>query len=102
MFLLCYNYNAFYGLRRSEVVGLKWSAIDLTHRTITIKHTVTTGSLNGKYITIEKDNTKNKPSRRTLPLVNTFYNLLVRLKDQQDINKKRTARTIWTISTWIN
>nr|WP_084165540.1 site-specific integrase [Paenibacillus massiliensis] len=78
---------AFYGLRRSEVVGLKWSAIDLIHRTITIKHTVTTGSLNGKYITIEKDRTKNKPSRRTLPLVDTFYDLLVRLKHRQDINQ---------------
>ncbi|MCH1642741.1 site-specific integrase [Paenibacillus timonensis] len=84
---------AFYGLRRSEVVGLKWSAIDLTHRTITIKHTVTTGSLNGKYITIEKDRTKNKPSRRTLPLVDTFYDLLVRLKYQQDINQHQFKET---------
>lgn len=84
---------AFYGLRRSEVVGLKWSAIDLTHRTITIKHTVTTGSLNGKYITIEKDRTKNKPSRRTLPLVDTFYDLLVRLKHQQDTNKQQFKET---------
>lgn len=75
---------AFYGLRRSEVVGLKWTAIDLTHRTITIKHTVTAGSLDGKYIIIEKDSTKNKPSRRTLPLVETFYDLLVRLKEQQE------------------
>lgn len=80
---------AFYGLRRSEFVGLKWSAIDLIHRTITIKHTVTTGSLNGKYITIEKDRTKNKPSRRTLPLVDTFYDLLIRLKQRQDINQRQ-------------
>ncbi|WP_044482126.1 site-specific integrase [Paenibacillus antibioticophila] len=79
---------AFYGLRRSEVIGLKWAAIDLVNRTITIKHTVTTGSLNGKYITIEKDRTKNKPSRRTLPLVDAFYDLLVRLKGQQAINQQ--------------
>lgn len=84
---------SFYGLRRSEVVGLKWSAIDLIHRTITIKHTVTTGSLNGKYITIEKDRTKNKPSRRTLPLVDTFYELLVRLKYQQDTNQYQFKET---------
>ncbi|MFK4302475.1 MULTISPECIES: hypothetical protein [unclassified Paenibacillus] len=25
---------AFYGLRRSEIVGLKWSAVDLTNRTL--------------------------------------------------------------------
>lgn len=84
---------AFYGLRRSEVVGLKWTAIDLVNRTITIKHTVTSGTLNGKYITIEKDSTKNKPSRRTLPLVDTFYDLLVRLKHQQDINKHQFKET---------
>jgi len=78
---------AFYGLRRSEVVGLKWSAIDLNNRTITIRHTVTSGSLNGKLITIEKDRTKNKASRRTLPLVDAFYELLIRLKVEQETNR---------------
>lgn len=28
--------SAFYGLRRSEVIGLKWDAIDFEHKTITI------------------------------------------------------------------
>lgn len=31
-------------------------------------------------VTIAKDRTKTKSSRRTLPLVDTFYDLLVRLK----------------------
>ncbi|CAH0122659.1 site-specific integrase [Paenibacillus sp. CECT 9249] len=79
--------GAFYGLRRSEVVGLKWSAIDLVKKTITIKHTVTSGSLNGKLITIEKDRTKNKASLRTLPLVDAFYNLLLQMKEQQETNQ---------------
>lgn len=79
---------AFYGLRRSEVVGLKWSAIDLTKRTLTIQHTVTTGSLDGKFIEIESDRTKNKASRRTLPLVDIFYDLLLRLKEQQQNHRE--------------
>ena len=33
--------GAFYGLRRSEALGLKWSAIDFQNDTITIRHTVT-------------------------------------------------------------
>ncbi|QYK69283.1 integrase [Paenibacillus sp. S02] len=33
----------FYGLSRSEVVGLKWSAIDLLNWTINIKHTAYIG-----------------------------------------------------------
>jgi integrase len=78
---------AFYGLRRSEVVALKWTEIDLINRTITIKHIVTSGSLDGKLITIEKDRTKNKASRRTLPLVDTFYELWIRLKAEQELNR---------------
>lgn len=78
---------SFYGLRRSEVVGLKWSAIDLVNRTITIKHTVTSGTLDGKFIEIESDRTKNKASRRTLPLVDTFYDLLIRMKEQQEVHR---------------
>ena len=33
--------GAFYGLRRSEAVGLKWDAIDFKKKTIAIRHTVT-------------------------------------------------------------
>ena len=39
-----------------------------------------------KLITIAKDRTKNKSSRRTLPLVDAFYDLLMRLKQQQAEN----------------
>lgn len=38
---------AFYGLRRNEVVGLKWDAIDFERKTITIQHTVTQGTKDG-------------------------------------------------------
>ncbi|MFM9280524.1 site-specific integrase [Paenibacillus jiagnxiensis] len=88
--------GAFYGLRRSEVIGLKWPAIDLINKTISIKHTVTTGSFDGKLITIEKDRTKNKSSRRTLPLVDAFYDLLVRLKQQQELNRQVAKKSYCT------
>ena len=38
---------AFYGLRRSEIVGLKWDAIDFAGNTLTIRHTVTTCHIDG-------------------------------------------------------
>lgn len=63
---------SFYGLRRSEVVGLKWSSIDFDAGTITIRHTVTQATVNGKFITVAKDRAKNKSSLRTLPLVAPF------------------------------
>lgn len=87
---------SFYGMRRSEALGVKWSAIDMVHRTITVKHTVTAASLDGKLITIAKDRTKNKPSRRTLPLIDAFYDLLVRLKQQQEVNKQLCGNSYCT------
>ena len=40
---------AFYGLRRSEVVGLKWDAIDFENKTIAIRHTVTVCAEKGRH-----------------------------------------------------
>lgn len=61
--------TAFYGLRRSEVVGLKWAAVDFEQNTIEICHTVTTVRLDGKEVLVESNGTKTKSSKRTLPLV---------------------------------
>ena len=36
---------AFYGLRRGEVLGLKWDAIDFNRGTLTIKRTVTEATI---------------------------------------------------------
>ena len=78
---------SFYGLRRSEVIGLKWSAIDFKNKTITISHTVTQATIDGKCMVIKKDSTKSKSSFRTLPLVPRFEELLYRLKTQQEENR---------------
>ena len=79
---------AFYGLRRSEVLRLKWDAIDFEKKTITIRHTVTQICIDGKSTVIEKDRAKTKSSYRTLPLVAPFEELLIRLKAQQKENKR--------------
>ena len=52
--------TAFYGLRRSEVVGLKWAAVDFEQNTIEICHTVTTVRLDGKEVLVESNGTKNQ------------------------------------------
>ena len=43
---------SFYGLRRSEVLGLRWDAIDFEEKTITIRHTVNETRIDGKYTQI--------------------------------------------------
>lgn len=80
-------FGAFYGLRRSEVIGLKWDAIDFANNTIIIRHTVTTCNLDGKSVTIAADSTKTKSSMRTLPLVPAFKTRL--LEHQQGIEENR-------------
>lgn len=79
---------AFYGLRRSEVVGLRWEAIDFQKKTISINHTVAQIRVDGQAVLVEKDRTKTKSSCRTLPLVPPFEELLLRMKAQQEENRR--------------
>lgn len=83
---------AFYGLRRSEVIGLKWSAIDFERKTICINHTVVQTTLNGHTKIIQKDGTKTASSYRTLPLVPPFEKLLCKVKETQIQNQQSFGR----------
>ena len=87
---------AFYGLRRSEVVGLKWDAIDFENKTIAIRHTVTVCAEKGRRIEVAADTTKTASSRRTLPLVPAFQTKLAALKEQQEKNRILCGRSYCT------
>ena len=72
-----------YGLRRSEIAGLKWQAVDFENDTIHICHTVT------KLKTmVYKDRAKNKSSNRILPLNENVKAHLLALKEKQRQEKK--------------
>lgn len=79
---------SFYGLRRSEVLGLKWDAFNFEDNTITIKHKAIQGKKDNKTVVILKDKTKNQSSYRTLPLVPEIISLLKEHKKQIDTNKQ--------------
>ncbi len=79
---------AFYGMRRSEAIGLKWDAIGFEKNTLTIQHTVTSCEVDGKRVLIASDTTKTKSSRRTLPLVRFVRERLLDLKAEQDNNRR--------------
>ena len=81
--------TAYYGLRRSEVLGLKWSAIDFKEKTLCIRHTVCKTVLNGQQIVVQKDTTKNKASIRTLPLIPEIEELLLETKKKQETCRKK-------------
>ena len=72
-----------YGLRRSEILGLKWSAIDFKKETIDVDHTIV------KYTSVMAvDNTKTNESCTTLPLIDDARELLLEVKTKQEEYRK--------------
>lgn len=88
--------GAFYGLRRSEIVGLKWDAIDFEKKRFSIQYTVTETNIGGKQTIVEKERTKTKSSRRTLPIVEPFEKLLLELRTSQEENRRVCGRSYCT------
>lgn len=65
----------YYGLRRSEILGLRWQAVDFRLDKLTVSHTVV------KNLTIQaKDTTKTKASRRAFQLLPEVREMLLELK----------------------
>ena len=79
---------SFYGLRRSEVLGLKWSAFDFVNDTIPIKHKVIETMVDDKRTILLKDKTKNKSSYRSLPLMPEIKEALLLHKKKIERNRK--------------
>lgn len=55
--------TAVYGLRRSELLGLKWDSVDFERKCVTIRHVVSKFSM-----VVEKDDTKTEESHRQYPM----------------------------------
>lgn len=78
------NLAVFYGLRRSEITGLRWKDIDFDKRLITVRHPYHyNGSSQDAYI-IAQNALKQNASFRTLPLIQEVGVLL----QQQLFNKQ--------------
>lgn len=71
---------AYYGLRRSEVLGLRWSAVDFEKKTLTVNHKVAQVR--------EEDKLKTKSSYRTLPLIPFVEEEFLKLKKRQEERRK--------------
>ena len=80
--------GAFYGLRRSEAIGLKWNAVNFEKNTLSIHHTVVQCNIDGKRKLIAADTTKTTSSMRTLPLVPFVRERLLALKEKQAENRR--------------
>lgn len=75
---------SFYGLRRSEILGLRWSAIDFQHGWLHITTTVVKEKIGNNVVSTVRDNTtKTEYSRRSLPLCQYTYNYFCFLRNRQ-------------------
>jgi len=85
---------AFYGMRRGEVLGLKWNAINFEEKTISVRHTVTeTTDTNGKKKLLRRNRAKNKSSLRTLPLMPEIESVLLTEREKQKAYRKLCGRS---------
>ena len=82
-----------YGLRREEVIGIKWNAIDFNDKTLTIRHTVGRGKIDGVTQFIFKERTKSDAGYRTLTLFDFIADLLRKYKNKYEENKKFYGNT---------
>lgn len=79
---------AYYGLRRSEVLGLRWSAISFERNTVSVNHKVIEVEENGAFVPRGEDVLKTKSSHRTLPLIPLIREKLLLQKQKQEVHQK--------------
>ncbi len=77
----------YYGLRRSEVLGLRWSSVDFDSGTLSIDHTV----VKTKTV-VRKDKTKTQSSCHTYALIDDVREVLLEQKRKQEENKRTLGK----------
>lgn len=85
-------FACFYGLRRSECVGLRWSDFDFENNTFTVQHNVVSAMVDGKKKLLLKDNLKTAASVRTLPLDLNIKKRLIEIKENRNQGKNKEWR----------
>ena len=83
--------SATYGFRRSEVLGLQWSAVDFKQKTIVVQHTAILVGAETVYV----DMVKGKASNRTMPLTKDIELFLKKLYAHQRQMKKMCGNSYY-------
>lgn len=79
--------TTFYGLRRSEVMGLRWPSINFTENRISIEHKVLEEKVDGQTVVKGYNDMKTTASRRSMPLIPIVAEELKKEKARQEENK---------------
>ncbi|MGO4299333.1 tyrosine-type recombinase/integrase [Leifsonia sp. RAF41] len=83
-----YQLLVLYGMRRGEVIGLRWSSIDFQHNTFTIDQQIQ--RINGR---LEAGPVKTRAGRRTLPLLPAVRDNLLALAQRDGIELSDALNT---------
>lgn len=83
---------SYYALRRSEVLGVRWSNIDFKNKVIKIAHKVVEQKIDGKLSVVGYDRMKTESSNRVLPLIPEVEDALLRLRKHQN-EQRRLCRS---------
>ena len=86
---------ALLGMRRSEVLGLQWTDVDLDEGWLKVERGLQ--RVNGQLVTTE---TKTQRSRRTIPLPRTVVDALRTHQARQDAERKELAER-WPTSDYV-
>ena len=84
----------FFGLRREEVLGVRWSDIDFENKTLHICNTVVRVNANGKIIDVASENMKTAESDRIFLLNDKCCNYLKQLQEKQSHYLRQTNEFI--------
>ena len=89
---LVVNIAAYYGLRRCEILGLRWDAIDFKNKTITIQRKIVSDyDDNGEMKIFVETRLKTNSTRRTLPLIPHIEEMLLE-KKKMEVKFKKACR----------
>ena len=71
------------GLRREEILGLRWENVDLQNNSLQICETVVRGKVDGKIVSVAEKKTKTETSNRTLFFSGEIKRYLLYVQQEQ-------------------
>lgn len=88
---------AYYGLRRCEILGLRWDAIDFKNKTLTVQRKIVSDyDENGEAKLFVENRLKTNSTRRTLPLIPHIEKMLLEKKKTEEHCRKICGKSFDT------
>lgn len=79
---------AYYGLRKSEIIGLKWDSVNFEEKKLTVRRKVSSTYGGGKEMIFVENQLKTESSVRTFPLIPHIEQMLIERKTLEEYYSK--------------